>query len=327
MSKCEVENGDNDGEEIALEDSFFMFVLPDDDSNIDQIEPTITLKYDTYLRHSLPQDPRLEVLETVDERTIKLALTSKHHSLWAEYVYNAARVIADLIDNSPFVSKDLPRIDVRGKRCLELGAGAGLPGIMAILNGASEVVISDYGHDADLSLIYPIDINIQKARNEMKNDQIAFAVGYVWGQPAEYLCEAANYYQSSEFVDTSSYGTYLQSKSSLRIEKQSPQNENLKKFDILFLADLIFNRSEHSRLLWTVKNTLRVDLGVCWVSFSHHDPLKKELDLNFFEMAKQEPYNLNVNYVGKEIRQTYPFREGDGLDEQRGIVYLYTLTM
>ena len=44
---------------------------------------------------------------------LKLALVSQHHSLWAEYVYNAARVIADLID------KDI--IPCKQKKCLELG--------------------------------------------------------------------------------------------------------------------------------------------------------------------------------------------------------------
>lgn len=41
----------------------------------------------------------------------------KHHSLWAEYVYNAARVLADMIDKND-------QIKCQGKKCLELGAGA-----------------------------------------------------------------------------------------------------------------------------------------------------------------------------------------------------------
>jgi len=44
---------------------------------------------------------------------LRLALVSQHHSLWAEYVYNAARVLADRINDG--------RIDCRRMRCLELG--------------------------------------------------------------------------------------------------------------------------------------------------------------------------------------------------------------
>ena len=35
-------------------------------------------------------------------------------------------------------------LDVRGKTVLEVGAGAGLPGLVSALEGASEVVLSDY---------------------------------------------------------------------------------------------------------------------------------------------------------------------------------------
>lgn len=321
------------GDEIALEDTCFMFSTADSDEE-DRVTAVVgtselKLKYDVYVRHSEPKDPRLPLDDGLTNASsiIKMALIARHHSLWAEYVYNAARVVADLMDNSPFVSAALPRIDVSGKTCLELGAGAGLPGIMAILKGAKRVVISDYGHDLDLSLIYPIDVNINMIRDRMGADQEAYAVGYIWGYPIEVLCDVKNYYQRSEMVDTFTYTSYLQSKKSLRIQYElSPNPGGIEKFDVIILADLIFNRSEHSKLLWTVKNCLKID-GICWVSYSHHDPQKSSLDLNFFELAKQDPFNLKVSYVGKEIRQTYPFREEDGMDEQRGVVYLYTVTL
>jgi len=78
------------------------------------IAPEVVLKWDQYKRtketSSLNEGPS----------ELNLALISKHHSLWAEFVYNAARVLADRID--------LGLIITAGKRCLELGAGAGLPG-------------------------------------------------------------------------------------------------------------------------------------------------------------------------------------------------------
>ena len=324
-----------DGEELALEDMVgFMYGPGSDDEAEDSAadgtgedkKEQITLKYDTYFRKH-PISAKIEDVEP--ENVIKLALTSRHHSLWAEFVYNAARVLADLIDNNPHISSSLPRIQVKGKRCLELGAGAGLPGLIAGLNGASEIVISDYGHDGDLSLIYPIDLNIELIRNQIDKSAKAYGVGYIWGYPAAPLLDASKYYQQSEYVDTSDYSNYLKSKLGLRFDNDIVplSDESLPKFDVVILADLIFNRSEHKKLLWTVQHCLEPNGGVCYVSFSHHDPQKKELDLNFFKLAEDEPYNLTVTYIGEEIRQTYPFKEGDGMDEQRGVVYLYTLAI
>jgi nicotinamide N-methyltransferase len=47
---------------------------------------------------------------------------------------------------------------VKGKTVLELGAGAGLPSLVCALNGASQVVVTDYP-DAELieNLRYNID--------------------------------------------------------------------------------------------------------------------------------------------------------------------------
>ena len=55
-------------------------------------------------------------------------VTSGRSPLWGHLVWNAARVIADYIDGNPAL--------VLGKSVLELGAGAGLPAIVAALNGA-----------------------------------------------------------------------------------------------------------------------------------------------------------------------------------------------
>jgi len=88
----------------------------EDDDAIE--EDPITLKYDTYLRtrgkSSSSSIPATEASQEEEEdQLLRLALVSQHHSLWAEYVYNAARVLADRIDDG--------RIDCRRMRCLELG--------------------------------------------------------------------------------------------------------------------------------------------------------------------------------------------------------------
>lgn len=57
-------------------------------------------------------------------------------------------------------------------------------------------------------------------------------------------------------------------------------------FDIIIMADLLFNRSQHAQLLETCDGCLaRSDAAEVWVSFSHHDPEKRELDMKFLELA------------------------------------------
>jgi nicotinamide N-methyltransferase len=282
----------------------------------DSSEEEMIIKHDTYEM----------VTPAGESKSFTLALTAKHHSLWAEFIYNASRILADLI-----IDVNHPHhIPVAGKKCLELGAGAGLPGFIAGVCGAKEVVITDYGHDNDLSLIYPIDMNLQILKQHLgSTEQTLFAMGYVWGAPIHPLVNGNQYYHPNDFtIDCSSYDKYLSSKLDARKlgeDVLSVAAANDEKFDIEFLADLIFNRSQHEKLLWTVKESLKPKDGICYVTFSHHDPAKKDLDLNFFTLARSEPFNFEVNFILQQQRRSYPFVENDGLDEARGVVHLYTL--
>lgn len=167
--------------------------------------------------------------------------------------------------------------------------------MIAYLNHASVVIISDYGNDCDDSLIRAISHNISyiQSRFSSSNCRLIRGVGYVWGNNTENL-----FYENNK--------------------------EN--KFDYIFLADLLFNRSEHRRLLWTVKECLARE-GQAIITFSHHDPKKSNLDMNFFTLAMEDEFGFEIEKIGQEQRSSYPFVENDGLDDQRGIVYIYRLKL
>lgn len=274
-----------------LEETFLCDLLRTESSD-EEGPPPNELKFDVYKRY-VPYDvagdpdslPPLPCAELWGPRELSLALVQSHHSLWGEYVYNAARWMADLIDDRSLA--------VRGRHVCELGAGAGLPSIVAALNGAKTVVISDYGTDADVGLLRAIEHNIAYAQPHSSASM--HALSYIWGQPVD------------RFVDVlAEYGSL--------------------KFDFVLVADCIFNRSEHRRLLSSIKGLLREGSGECAVTFSHHDPHKRELDLNFFALAREE-FGFDVECVAQQERLAYPFLLGDNWDSERGFVYFYRLRL
>ena len=204
-------------------------------------------------------------------------------------------------------------------------------GLICALNGARTSVISDYGHDDDLSLIYAIDMNIKSISQYVPFDTLAnmFGVGYIWGSPVNILLNPKDCYQKcpTTEINTTDFSAYKTSKLNARILDSSHaiKDDSAELFDIIFMADLLFNRSEHRKLLWTIKHCLK-RTGICYITFSHHDPQKRLLDLNFFTLAVEPEYGFEVAFIRQESRPSYPFVEADGMDEMRGIVYMYTLT-
>lgn len=85
-------------EEILTSKSLFGHDSESDDELL--VNNQVELKFDSYTRKS-------------DDESLTLALSSSHHSLWGEFIYNAARILADMIDTK--------QIDCYGKKCLELG--------------------------------------------------------------------------------------------------------------------------------------------------------------------------------------------------------------
>ena len=126
---------DNDEEELG---AGLLFGGGDEEEEEDQEVKTTT---DSYQRKRPAADPC----------EITVHLIASHHSLWGEHLWNASIVLADIYDEPEFV--------LEGKHVMELGAGAGLPGLICALNGAARVVITDYGTEVDASLVEVIQQN------------------------------------------------------------------------------------------------------------------------------------------------------------------------
>lgn len=257
-------------------------------------------------------------------RVLDLGLVDEHHSLWGHKLWNASLVLADMMDAG--------ELDVRGKTTLELGAGAALPSLVAALNGAAKVVATDYAIPSDTVLVDNVRDNLMRyqvggekavawgsraagdgAEEDAKEggggwrgvpEGVMHAEGHTWGYPCGDMLAHVGGEEADDLSGLPSAG-----------------------FDVVFMADLVFNRSEHEKLLMTLARTLAAD-GVAYVTYSHHDPSKRDLDMNFFTLAAEPGERGRPAFQVEQVRMwqmTDIFLEHDGLDDIRGQVMLATL--
>jgi EEF1A N-terminal glycine/lysine methyltransferase len=146
---------------------------------------------------------------------------------------------------------------VKGKTVLELGAGAGLPSIACAIHGASKVVVTDYP-DPDLvaNLRYNIDhCGLTKSKGDIT------AEGYLWGSPVDVL--------------------------------QRHIGPGSKDFDVLILADILFNHSEHVKLMKTLQAAMKSGPdSVALVFFTPYRPWLLDKDLRFFDLAQEHGFTV-----------------------------------
>lgn len=179
---------------------------------------------------------------------------------------------------------------INDKTVLELGAGAGVPSLICALHNAKCGVVTDY---PDVELIDNISFNISNSTTLPAPLKI-HAVGYLWG------------------AETSQLRSYL------------PRAEREAGFDLLILADLLFNHSEHAKLVSTVQQCLkRSPEAQALVFFTPYRPWLLEKDLAFFDLAKEAGFV--VEKLLEEVMEKVMFEEDPGDEKLRRTVFGYSL--
>ncbi|KAF2220432.1 putative methyltransferase-domain-containing protein [Elsinoe ampelina] len=177
---------------------------------------------------------------------------------------------------------------VRDKTVLELGAGAGLPSFTCSLRGANSVVVTDY---PDAELIENLRLNIESVKS-VKADIKVHACGLLWG------------------ADVSEVKSLL------------PTSDG---FDILILADLLFNHSEHGKLIKTIQSTLRRSLEAkALVFFTPYRPWLLAKDLAFFDLARDNGFL--VTKILEHVMEKVMFENDPGDELLRRTVFGYEVT-
>ncbi|KIX97297.1 uncharacterized protein Z520_06749 [Fonsecaea multimorphosa CBS 102226] len=196
------------------------------------------------------------------------------HLLW-----NAGQVMSMYLEQN---AKAL----VQNKTVLELGAGAGLPSLVAAILGARRVVVTDY---PDQDLVANLQYNVEHCSALLNKSNIV-TEGFVWGGRVEPL--------------------------KLHI---LPDVDG---FDLLILADILFNHSEHAKLLATVRDCLKkTSESAALVFFTPYRPWLLDKDLHFFEMARAEGFV--VNKILEQTMDKVMFENDPGDEALRRTVFGY----
>ncbi|KAJ1550692.1 nicotinamide n-methyltransferase, partial [Cladochytrium tenue] len=95
-----------------------------------------------------------------------------------------------------------------------------------------------------------------------------------------------------------------------------------RKFDVVILADLIFNHTEHAHLLQACRAAVQPASGVVLVYFSHHVVKWADRDLAFFRLAEDAGFRCEKT---EQVRASAMFPDDVGDLEVRETVHCYKL--
>jgi nicotinamide N-methyltransferase len=177
---------------------------------------------------------------------------------------------------------------IANKTVLELGAGAGLPSLVCAVLGARKVVVTDY---PDPDLVQNLWRNVESCVSG--DEKRVVAEGYCWG------------------ADSAPLLAHLE---------PSPTPG----FDVLILADLLFNHSEHAKLVATISATLaKKEDAKALVFFTPYRPWLYEKDMAFFDLVKEAGFA--VEKVLEEKMENVMFEKDPGDEELRRTVFGYVV--
>lgn len=161
---------------------------------------------------------------------------------------------------------------------------------MCALNGAALALATDY---PDTPLLDAIRLNMKENAPLLYEDGILRCAGLKWGNGIECILE------------------------------QDP-GLPISSFDLIIMADLVFNHYSARSLLKTCKLLLRPDSGIALVTFSHHVPKLAHKDLEFFTIARAE-FGFKIEKLFEET--WLPMFPEDFTEElkPRSTVYFYRL--
>ncbi|KAI6371098.1 hypothetical protein MCOR25_004032 [Pyricularia grisea] len=221
-----------------------------------------------------PPPPRTET-HTLSNGTVLTLHLVGHSVMDAHHVWNGGRVLADHFLADPSL--------VAGKTVLEVGAGAGIPSLVAAHLGAAGVVSTDYP-DPDVLVALRRNVDECDLVPQPRAEKVVVD-GYVWGKEVEaVLAKMPGPKAASDGVD------------------------------VLIMADLLFRHTEHENIALTIERALkRSKNSRAYVFFTSYRPWLRERDLKFFDVVRDRGFV--VEKVLEKKMDTVMFK-GDAGDEE-----------
>jgi len=203
-----------------------------------------------------------------------------HNPLWGHHLWNAGRLISNYLENHSSLIKD--------RIVLELGAGAGLPSLVCRILGARKVVVTDY---PDPDLIQNLQHNIDACQ--------FFTVATSQGKEKENRIVAEDYCWGADPTPLLSHLPPL-------------SQDGCSGFEVLILADLLFNHSEHRKLVSTIVNTLaKSEEAKALVFFTPYRPWLFEKDMAFFGLVREAGFTVEKVLEDKMDKVMFESDPGD----------------
>ena len=177
------------------------------------------------------------------------------------------------------------------QRALEFGAGAALPSLVLLKEGATKVICTD--RKINEQTFDALNLSVQKnceewgISKEMISERISI-VPHTWGEEIEKLT----------LVDGGG------------------------EIDLAIASDCIYNPTYHEVLLQSAAGVLSKENGIFIVGYSFHMNVPPERVLDFFDLASSK-FGLEVV---SELKKEYDGQRGIGdKDKNRGVVYIKVL--
>ncbi|OAX83636.1 hypothetical protein ACJ72_02005 [Emergomyces africanus] len=217
-------------------------------------------------------------------------------------LWNAGKASADYLESRA-------RKWVEGKDILELGAGAGLPSLICAILGARTAVVTDY---PDPDLVENMRINAQACESLLSLGE-AGAVGHSQKQSSSPL-RVEGYKWGA---DPETVLRHIPIDAGVGVDSR-------RGFDLLILADVIYNHPQHGELIESVRHTLkRTRDAVAFVVFTPYQPWLFEKIVAFFPLVEESGFV--VTKLFEKLVEKVMFEEDPGDEKLRRTVFGYQL--
>mmetsp|Transcript_26151 Transcript_26151/g.55170 ORF Transcript_26151/g.55170 Transcript_26151/m.55170 type:complete len:304 (-) Transcript_26151:66-977(-) len=188
------------------------------------------------------------------------------------------------------------------KRCIEFGAGAALPSLVLLKEGAKRVIFTDRYVNTQTFDALRMSVEKNASAWSMTDKDVKERVAIVphtWGEELDKLL--------STHIDK---------------EGEDGHDDLGVKADLLIASDCIYNPTYHRALLQSAVFAMAEETGMFIVGYSFHGNVPPSQTLRFFTMAREE-FGLEVV---SEFVQEYEGQRGIGsVDKTRGAVYVKVL--